>query len=42
MKAVASGLCDTPVDVLRFSEAVTAHERMENRDLNGRIALTPQ
>lgn len=42
LKAVASGLCDTSVDVLPFSEVVTAHERMESRDLNGRIVLTPQ
>ncbi|GLK73616.1 zinc-binding dehydrogenase [Ancylobacter dichloromethanicus] len=42
LKAVASGLCDVPVNVLPFSDAVTAHERMESRDLNGRIVLTPQ
>ncbi|WP_210047677.1 zinc-binding dehydrogenase [Neorhizobium petrolearium] len=42
VKAIASGLCYTPVDVLPFSEAVTAHERMESRNLNDRIVLTPQ
>ncbi|MDQ0513298.1 quinone oxidoreductase family protein [Ancylobacter amanitiformis] len=42
LKAAASGLCDIEVDVLPFSAAVTAHERMENRDLNGRIVLAPQ
>jgi NADPH2:quinone reductase len=42
LKAVASGLCDIPVDVIPFSDAVTAHERMESRDLDGRIVLTPQ
>ncbi|GLK70154.1 zinc-binding dehydrogenase [Ancylobacter dichloromethanicus] len=42
LKAVAAGLCDIPVDVLPFSEAVTAHERMESRDLCGRIVLTPE
>lgn len=39
LKAVAAGLADTAVDVLPFSEVVTAHQRMENRDLNGRIVL---
>lgn len=42
LKAVASGLGETAVDVLPFSEAVTAHQRMEKRDLNGRIVLTPE
>jgi NADPH2:quinone reductase len=42
LKAVAAGLADTEVDVLPFAEAVTAHERMENRSLNGRIVLSPQ
>lgn len=42
LRAVASGLCDIPVDVLPFIEVVAAHERMESRDLTGRIALTPQ
>ncbi|MGW4463180.1 quinone oxidoreductase family protein [Micromonospora sp. NPDC004704] len=41
LKAVAAGLGETEVDVLPFTEAVTAHERMENRALNGRIVLTP-
>jgi NADPH2:quinone reductase len=41
LKAVAAGLGETEVDVLPFSEAVTAHERMESRALNGRIVLTP-
>jgi hypothetical protein len=27
--------------MLPFSAAVTAHERMENRTLDGRIVLTP-
>jgi NADPH2:quinone reductase len=39
--AVAAGLGDTEVDTLPFSEAVRAHERMESRGLNGRIALSP-
>jgi NADPH2:quinone reductase len=42
LKAVAAGLGDTEIDVLPFAEAVTAHERMESRDLNGRIVLTPE
>jgi NADPH2:quinone reductase len=42
LKAVAAGLGDTEVDVLPFAEAVTAHERMESRALNGRIVLSPQ
>lgn len=41
LKAVAAGLGETEVDVLPFSAAVTAHERMESRTLNGRIVLTP-
>jgi len=41
LKAVAAGLGDTEVDVLPFAEAAIAHERMENRTLNGRIVLTP-
>ena len=41
LKAVAAGLGDTAVDVLPFSEAVTAHERMGSGDLDGRIALIP-
>jgi NADPH2:quinone reductase len=39
--AVAAGLGETEIDVLPFAEAVTAHQRMESRDLNGRIVLTP-
>ncbi|MFF5297208.1 quinone oxidoreductase family protein [Paractinoplanes globisporus] len=41
LKAVAAGLGDTEVDVLPFAEAAIAHERMENRTVNGRIVLTP-
>ena len=41
LNAVAAGLGQTEIDVLPFSEAVTAHERMESRNLNGRIVLTP-
>lgn len=41
LKVVAAGLGDTEVDVLPFAEAVTAHERMESRALNGRIVLSP-
>jgi len=41
LKAAAAGLGETEVDVLPFSEAVTAHQRMESRDLDGRIVLTP-
>ncbi|MEU6520138.1 zinc-binding dehydrogenase [Streptomyces sp. NPDC046978] len=41
VSAVAAGLGRTEVDVLPFSQAVTAHERMTNRSLKGRIALTP-
>ena len=38
-QAVAAGLSATEVDVLPFSAAVTAHERMQDRSLNGRIVL---
>ena len=41
LKAAAAGLGETELDVLPFSEAVTAHERMESRDLDGRIVLIP-
>ena len=41
LKAVAAGLGQTEIEVLPFDEAVTAHERMESRALNGRIVLTP-
>ncbi|PJM96690.1 quinone oxidoreductase family protein [Streptomyces sp. CB01373] len=41
VQVVAAGLGRTEVDVLPFSQAVTAHERMTSRSLNGRIALTP-
>jgi NADPH:quinone reductase len=42
LRAVAAGLADTEIDLLPFAEAVTAHERMESRALNGRIVLTTQ
>jgi NADPH2:quinone reductase len=42
LKAVAAGLGKIEIDVLPFSEAVTAHERMESRNLDGRIVLTPE
>lgn len=41
LAAVAAGLGETEIDVLPFAAAVTAHQRMESRDLNGRIVLTP-
>jgi NADPH:quinone reductase len=41
LKATAAELGETELDVLPFSEAVTAHERMESRDLDGRIVLIP-
>ncbi|MFD2837355.1 zinc-binding dehydrogenase [Azotobacter vinelandii] len=41
LKAVASGLGQTEIDVLPFSDAAIAHQRMESRALNGRIVLTP-
>jgi NADPH2:quinone reductase len=41
LQAVAAGLGKTEIDVLPFTEAVTAHRRMESRALNGRIVLTP-
>ena len=41
LKAVAAGLGETEIEVLPFEEAVTAHQRMESRALNGRIVLTP-
>ncbi|WP_458248883.1 zinc-binding dehydrogenase [Streptomyces sp. MAI_2237] len=42
VEVAAAGLANTDVEVLPFSQAVTAHQRMENRDLDGRIALTPE
>jgi NADPH2:quinone reductase len=41
LKVVAAGLGETEIEVLPFDEAVTAHQRMESRALNGRIVLTP-
>lgn len=41
VRAVAAGLADMEIDVLPFSEATTAHDRMESRSLDGRIVLTP-
>jgi NADPH:quinone reductase len=42
LKAVAAGLAETEIEVLPFDEAVTAHQRMESRALNGRIVFTPR
>jgi len=42
LKAVAAGLGETEIEVLPFDEAVTAHQRMESRALNGRIVPTPK
>ncbi|MFC1408180.1 zinc-binding alcohol dehydrogenase family protein [Streptacidiphilus sp. N1-12] len=42
IEATAAGLAETDVDVLPFSQAVTAHRRMESRDVKGRIVLTPE
>jgi NADPH2:quinone reductase len=39
--AVAAGLAETVVDVLPFTQAAIAHERMESRTLAGRMVLTP-
>jgi hypothetical protein len=39
--AVAAGLGETEIELLPFAEAVTAHQRMESRALNGRIVLAP-
>lgn len=41
LEAATAGLSKTAIDVLPFDEAVLAHERMERRDLAGRIVLTP-
>jgi len=41
LQAAAAGLGEMDVDVLPFSAAAAAHERMESRSLNGRIVLTP-
>jgi len=38
--AIAAGLGQIAVDTLPLDEAKTAHERMERRDLDGRIVLT--
>ncbi|QIQ01232.1 quinone oxidoreductase family protein [Streptomyces liangshanensis] len=39
LRAVSDGLAHTEVDVLPLADAVTAHERMENRSVDGRIVL---
>ncbi|QUQ62657.1 quinone oxidoreductase family protein [Kutzneria sp. CA-103260] len=41
LQAVAAGHGEIEIDVLSFDEAVTAHERMERRDVAGRIVLRP-
>jgi NADPH2:quinone reductase len=41
LKSVAAGFGQTEIEVLPFDKAVTAHQRMESRALNGRIVLTP-
>lgn len=41
LRSVSSGLGAIEVDLLPFSEAASAHRRMEDRSLNGRIVLTP-
>lgn len=38
---VATGLADTEIELLPFSDAATAHERLEGHAVNGRIVLTP-
>lgn len=42
LQMVAAGLGETEIEILPFSEATAAHERMESRALNGRIVLTPE
>ncbi|MFC4242700.1 zinc-binding alcohol dehydrogenase family protein [Gryllotalpicola reticulitermitis] len=39
--SAVAGLGDIAIDVLPFSQAQRAHERMESRSLDGRIVLTP-
>lgn len=41
LETVAEGLGEMVIDVLPFSAAVTAHERMERREVAGRIILAP-
>jgi NADPH2:quinone reductase len=41
LETVAEGLGEMVIDVLPFSAAVTAHERMEWREVAGRIILAP-
>jgi NADPH2:quinone reductase len=36
---VAGGLAETAIDVIPFDEAARAHERMESRELEGRLVL---
>lgn len=40
LEVAAAGLAQTEIDVLPLADAVVAHERMECRDLAGRIVLT--
>ncbi|SDU53016.1 quinone oxidoreductase family protein [Jiangella alkaliphila] len=42
LDVVAAGLGQVDVDVLPFSAAARAHERMESRAVDGRIVLTPE
>ncbi|MFD8045483.1 zinc-binding alcohol dehydrogenase family protein [Streptomyces chartreusis] len=41
LKAVASGLADTEIEILPLADAATAHERLENHTTEGRVVLTP-
>lgn len=38
---VAAGLAPTNIELLPFTDAATAHERLERHAVNGRIVLTP-
>ncbi|SDM62394.1 NADPH2:quinone reductase [Nonomuraea jiangxiensis] len=40
--AIAAGLGDTAVETLPLSHAAHAHQRMEDRDVAGRLALAAQ
>lgn len=39
---IAAGLGETEVETLPLSEAAHAHQRMEDRDVAGRLVLSPQ
>ncbi|AJE44331.1 quinone oxidoreductase family protein [Streptomyces nodosus] len=41
LEAVAAGLIEPDIEILPFADAATAHEKLENHSVNGRVVLVP-